>query len=170
LDQNPQLSSDKNSTGVSSESDFKLSDFKNLKILSKLKSPIFMSSNISLEDFNLLFIIFASRFNISFKCSDALLKFFNFVLPQPNKLMMNFNSIVKQIEISSQSEVEYLCSNCWSKKKNSNNSCHNNECKLFGLSHESTIELYLFDINEQLNEIINREESTISRYILVVIF
>ena len=137
----------------------------------KLNDYIFDSSLISSKDFNLLLTLFTSRFNLSFKCVDELLKLIKFVLPEPNYLSSNFNSIIKPIELSKKYVQEYLCSSCWSAKNNQNSSCINNKCALYecdcSLQTDCTIELFIFDINEQLNEIIITEEQTMISYQIV---
>ena len=72
-----------------------------------------------------------------------------------------FNTIIKQLEIAEQSKLEYLCSSCWQIKNGLDKSCNNIECN--SLQKES-IEMYLFDISQQLNELIKREKKTISDY------
>jgi hypothetical protein len=73
-------------------------------------------------------------------------------------LYTKFNTIIKQLEIAEQSKLEYLCSSCGQIKTKS---CNNIECN--SLQKES-IEMYLFDISQQLNELIKREKKTISDY------
>ena len=89
-------------------------------------------------------------------------------MPQPNNLTKKFNTIIDQIDIKDQSKVEYLCPNCWYKKNNLSESCKNKEYEFYSDVKES-IEMHLFDISMQLNEIIEREEATIKRYREVII-
>jgi hypothetical protein len=83
-------------------------------------------------------------------------------LPQPNNLTKKFNTIIDQIDITDQSKVEYLCPICWYEKNNLSESCKKKECEFYSDIKES-IEMHLFDINMQLNEIIELEEETIKR-------
>ena len=126
----------------------------------RLNLPIFKESNLSIKSFNLILALFISRFNLSFKCADELLKLLQFILPQPNNLNKKLNTIIDQIDIIDQSKVEYLCPNCWYKKNELSESCKNEECEFYSDVKES-IEVHLFDINKQLNEIIEREEENI---------
>jgi hypothetical protein len=139
--------------------------------IKKLNEYIYNGSLISTQNFNLLVTLFTSHFNLSFKCVDELLKFIEFILPQPNNLITNYSSIIKTLELDNKYIQEYLCSNCWSTKNNQNLLCNNNKCTLYecdnSLQTECTIELFIFDINEQLNEIIKNEEQTIISYLNV---
>ena len=129
---------------------------------------IFNGSLLTTQNFNLFLTLFTSKFNLSFKCSDELLKFIHFILPQPNNISSHFNNILKTLEISSAFVKEYLCSSCWSTKNNLNSLCQKHDCVLCecdsSVQTDCTIELYIFDINKQLNEIIKNEEETMIRY------
>ena len=138
-------------------------DEENFEYDNSLNTPIFKGSNLNLKNLNLLLALFTSRFNISFKCADELLKFLQLILPQPNNLNKKFNTIIEQIEISNQSKLEYLCSSCWENKKSLNEACNNIECEFYSQQKES-IEVYLFDITQQLNEVIKREHETMNNY------
>ena len=125
---------------------------------SKINIPIFNGSTNTVDNFNLLLALFISRFNLSLKCADELLKLIEFILPQPNNLKKQFKNIMNEMEISDSYSKDCLCSCCWN-KKNDQNMCDNSECVLskaeFTVQKDCSLELYIFDINEQINEIIN---------------
>lgn len=141
------------------------SDIKN-----KSNLPIFNGSTINTDTFNLLLALFVSRFNLSFKCADELLKFLEFILPQPNNLTLQFNNIMKLLEISNSYTMDLLCSSCWN-PVTSESVCTNSDCDFSEIDSliqkDCSLELYTFDINKQINEIIRKEHETIIQYRIV---
>ena len=117
--------------------------------------PLYHSASITMKNFSLILILFAQQHNISDNAVNNLLEIFKTILPKGNRCPTSaykLNKIAKQFE--HKNSHYQLCSKCHTNIENS--ICTNTTCEMqnLSMSHESTLQFYIFDVKSQLERII----------------
>jgi hypothetical protein len=137
--------------------------------VSEDKKALYEDSLVTVFEFKLLFSIFCSRFCLNSNCSEALLKLFSKLLPQPNRVRQNLLQETL-FDITKGYIKEIVCDKCQRVRQN-NKYCLNEECEFFNKkSGVQEQEIFYFDTKKQISRILVREKKTLESYILVYHF
>ena len=134
--------------------------------LSEEKNLIYDDALLTVFEFKLLISIFISRYGLNGNCSEALLKLFSKILPQPNRVKQNMLQETI-IDLSKGYIKEVFCNRCLKSRQNSK-FCLNEECVLFnkksGIQEQ---EIFYFDTKKQIENILERESIALDNFVAV---
>lgn len=126
------------------------------------EEKLFEGSNLSLQDFSILFLIFSSKYCLADNAKKALLDLFNVVLPDDSNIPSLY-MIEKLVPTLTNPPNHYnLCSKCHCVL--TKNCCTNQECELANsgeLSLKKRHCYYVMDISCCLNKIVTGELMTV---------
>ena len=121
-------------------------------------SQLYDGSELSVEDFSHLFVIFASKHCLADNAKSSLLELFQLVLPDENKVPSLFKLQKLVGPIGNSPTHHNLCSKCHSNLEG-DNICYNRDCSLFQtkLKEKNRLTYYVFDIEASVKNLITGE-------------
>ena len=116
----------------------------------KQNENIYCGSNITIEDFALSFLVLCKKLNISSYSKTILLDFIRTILPVFNKIPSSYSKLIKNLSFTAVKKTR-LCKACLQEICSCNNST-------------KEIEIYEFDVKNQINCIVKKNWNTICSY------
>lgn len=148
-----------NENEIENESESTFNDFcDEPQLLPDDNKPLYDDSLINV--YQILFSIFVARFGLNGNRSEALLALFSKLLPHPNRIKLNMMQ-ESFMDLSKGYLKEILCHHC-SKRRVNRKHCLNEKCKFYqktsGIQEQ---EIFFFDNKKQMENILEREKTTL---------